>query len=361
MNGERRTVLVGLGDRQYRVEVGPGLLQATGTKLRDLGLRGAVAVITDHNVQRLYGRTVLDALAETGYRAFVHAVPPGEPSKSLRAIEQLAECMARDGLDRSSIVVALGGGVIGDLAGFLAAVYYRGVPLVQLPTSVMAQVDSAVGGKTAVNLDAGKNLVGAFYQPRLVLADTLTLQSLGRREWNEGFAEVIKYGVIQKPELLSKLEAETPLDLDEIVEACVQIKADIVAEDEFEISGRRALLNFGHTLGHAIEAAAGYGTLFHGEAVSLGMRAAAYLSQKRAGLHATEAARIDGLLRKFSLPVRLSPDLSPEEVLRLAFTDKKFVGGRIRFVLASRLGHAFVSDAVTRDDLLDALAYLQSS
>ena len=276
-------------------------------------------------------------------------------------VQQLAELMARDTLDRSSIVVALGGGVIGDLAGFLAAIYYRGVPLIQLPTSVMAQVDSAVGGKTAVNLQAGKNLLGAFYQPRLVLADTLTLRSLGRREWNEGFAEIIKYGVIRSPALFSALEGDGPLDIDEIVEACVRIKADIVAEDEFETSGRRALLNFGHTLGHAIEAAAGYGALYHGEAISLGMRAAAYISRKRAGLSAEEVTRLKGLLEKFSLPTQLPPDLSPDQIIDRTFADKKFVQGRIRFVLASRLGHAFVSDEVTREDLLEAVAYLQPS
>jgi 3-dehydroquinate synthase len=358
-----RSVQVLLGNRRYWVEIGPGLLGTVGSKLRRLGLEGAVAVITDENVRGIYGESVLNSVVEAGFRALTYPVRPGEQAKSLPEVQQLAESMARDGMDRSSIVIALGGGVIGDLAGFLAAIYYRGIPLVQLPTSIMAQVDSAVGGKTAVNLQAGKNLVGAFYQPRLVLADTLTLRSLGRREWNEGFAEIIKYGVIRSPALLSTLEDDEPLDLgiEGIVEACVQIKADIVAEDEFETSGRRALLNFGHTLGHAIEAAAGYGTLYHGEAISLGMCAAAYISRKRAGLSAEEVTRLEVLLEKFSLPTQLPPDLSPDQIIERTFADKKFVQGQIRFVLASRLGHAFVSDEVTREDLVEAVAYLQSS
>ena len=356
-----RSVQVLLGSRRYWVEIGPGLIETVGLKLRRLDLQGSVAVITDDNVRSLYGQTVLNSLAEAGFRALTYSVQPGERAKSLPEIEQLAESLARDAMDRSSIAVALGGGVIGDLAGFLAAIYYRGIPLIQIPTSIMAQVDSAVGGKTAVNLRAGKNLVGAFYQPRLVLADTLTLRSLGRREWNEGFAEIIKYGVIRSPALFSTLEEDEPLDIDGIVEACVQIKADIVAEDEFETSGRRALLNFGHTLGHAIEAAAGYGRLYHGEAISLGMCAAAFISRKRAGLSAEEVTRLEVLLEKFSLPTQLPPELSPDQIIERTFADKKFVRGQIRFVLASRLGHAFVSDEVTREDLIEAVAYLQSS
>ncbi|MBV9999881.1 MAG: 3-dehydroquinate synthase [Verrucomicrobia bacterium] len=356
-----RSVQVLLGNRRYWVEIGPDLLGTAGLKLHRLGLHGTVAVITDDNVRDLYGQTVLDSLGAAGFRARIYSVQAGEQSKSLAEVERLAESMARDAMDRSSIVVALGGGVIGDLAGFLAAIYYRGVALVQLPTSIMAQVDSAVGGKTAVNLQAGKNLVGAFYQPRLVMADTLTLRSLGRREWNEGFAEIIKYGVIRSPSLFSTLEADADLDVDGVVEACVQIKADIVAEDELETSGRRALLNFGHTLGHAIEAAAGYGALYHGEAISLGMCAAACISRKRAGLSAAEVTRLEVLLEKFSLPTQLPPELSPDQIVERTFTDKKFVRGQIRFVLASRIGHAFVSDEVTRDDLVEAIAYLQSS
>ncbi len=348
-----------LGDRSYAVLIGPGLLDEVGARMRSLGLDGAAAIVTDDSVGALYGTRVQASLEGAGYAARLYAVAPGEGSKSLATLENLAERLAADGHDRGSVVVALGGGVVGDLAGFLAATYQRGVPWVQLPTSVMAQVDSSVGGKTGVNLRAGKNLVGAFHQPRLVLADTDTLATLGKRQANEGFAEVIKYGVIRRPALLEALLGRASVDLPAIVEGCVQIKAEIVGADEHERGGDRALLNFGHTIGHAIEAEAGYGGMFHGEAVALGMRAAAFLSTRRAGFSEGAAGTIDAALRRYDLPAVLPADLSPERIVRRAFSDKKFVAGTIRFVLASRLGHAFISDAVTRDDLADAVAFLR--
>ena len=214
---------------------------------------------------------------DEGFKVSTHLINPGETSKSFDAAAALCEDFARLGIDRQSFVVALGGGVVGDLAGFVAAIYYRGVPVIQIPTTIMAQVDSSVGGKTGINLSAGKNLVGAFHQPFAVLADTTTLATLGRREWNEGFAEVIKYGVIREKRLLAELRDGT-WELSDLVRRCVEIKASFVEEDERETTGSRALLNFGHTLGHAIEAVAGYGTLLHGEAVALGMVAAAHIS-----------------------------------------------------------------------------------
>jgi 3-dehydroquinate synthase len=355
------SVPVELASRSYVVEIGANLLDQTGSRLRQLGLEGRVALITDENVDRHYGPQVTTSLARAGYESSCYPIPAGEASKALATVEQVCDSMARDGFDRSAIVLALGGGVVGDLAGFVAGVYYRGLKLVQLPTTVMAQVDSAVGGKTAVNLPAGKNLVGVFHQPTFVLADTVTLQTLGRREWNEGFAEVIKYGVIRSPELLVKLAQDPLPDLAGVVRECVQIKAGIVAADEHETSGLRALLNFGHTLGHAIEAVAGYGSFFHGEAIALGMRAAAYLSQRHTGLSPEEVAQLDALLRRFSLPRTLASGFKPEALLRHAFADKKFVSGRIRFVLTPRFGEAFVSEQVTSNDLLDAVSYLQAT
>ncbi|HEY0793287.1 MAG TPA: 3-dehydroquinate synthase [Chthoniobacterales bacterium] len=355
------SVPVELGDRRYIVEIGPGLLDETGSRLRQMGLHGRLALITDENVDGLYAPQVTASLTQAGYESVCYTVTAGEASKALATVQHLCDAMARDGFDRSAAVLALGGGVVGDLAGFVAGVYYRGVKLVQLPTTVMAQVDSAVGGKTAVNLPAGKNLVGVFHQPALVLADTASLQTLGPREWNEGFAEVIKYGVIRSPQLLVALALDPLPDLAAVIRECVQIKADIVAADEQETSGLRALLNFGHTLGHAIEAVAGYGSLFHGEAVALGMRAAAFLSQRRAGLSLHEVTRLDALLRRFSLPRVLPPGLEPKALLRHAFTDKKFVSGRIRFVLTPRFGEAFVSEQVTSADLHDAIIYLQTA
>jgi 3-dehydroquinate synthase len=247
-------------------------------------------------------------------------------------------------------VVALGGGVVGDLAGFAAAIYYRGIPVIQVPTTVMAQVDSSLGGKTGINLSAGKNLVGAFHQPAAVLTDTKTLATLGRREWNEGFAEVIKYGVIREKELLAGLRDST-WNLPDLVRRCVEIKASFVEEDERETTGSRALLNFGHTLGHAIEAVAGYGTLLHGEAVALGMVAAGHLSCERAGLQRSELEELINVIKQFDLPTELPDGMSRSQILEKVFADKKFVNGKIRFVLTPKLGSALLVGNLTVEDL----------
>ena len=279
------------------------------------------------------------------------------PSKSLRP---LCEDFARHGVDRQSFVVALGGGVVGDLAGFVAAIYYRGLPVVQIPTTIMAQVDSSVGGKTAINLRAGKNLVGAFHQPVAVLADTTTLTTLGRREWNEGFAEVIKYAAIRERGLLAELR-DGQWHLPDLVRRCVEIKASFVEEDERETSGSRALLNFGHTLGHAIEAVAGYGTLLHGEAVALGMVAAAQVSAERAGLQKQEIEELVGLIRRFDLPIKLPESLSRSQILEKVFADKKFVNRKIRFVVTPKLGSAFLAENITVEDLESGLKAIDPS
>jgi len=291
----------------------------------------------------------------------LHIVSGGEPAKSFAMAEEVSESLARAGVDRSSLILALGGGVIGDLAGFVASIFARGIPYVQVPTTVMAQVDSSVGGKTAINLDAGKNLIGSFHQPALVIADTDALTTLGARERNEGFAEVIKYGVIADHSLLDAMENVSQQKLAEIVERCVQIKASIVADDEKEESGKRALLNFGHTIGHAIESAAGYGRLLHGEAISLGMRAAGWLSTKYAGLPIREYDRLIHLLRTLSLPVVLPDEIPTAAIMERVFADKKFLRGQIRFVLTSNFGSAFVSEKITRTDLESAAETLRES
>src|SRR6516162_10498103 len=277
MESPLRTVTVSLGPRSYPVYIGENILSRVGGWLQDSRQRGRIAIISDDAVEPLYGPPVAASLADAGYNVSTHVVKPGEKSKSFASVESLAESLARAGVDRHGSIVALGGGVIGDLAGFVAAIYYRGIPYLQVPTTVMAQVDSSVGGKTAVNLSVGKNLVGSFHQPLAVVADTATLKTLGRREWNEGFAEVIKYGVIRDRELFSRLKRVMP-PLSPLVQRCVEIKASFIEGDERETKGTRALLNFGHTIGHAIENVAGYGTLLHGEAVALGMIAAAHIS-----------------------------------------------------------------------------------
>jgi 3-dehydroquinate synthase len=353
-------VSVRLGQQSYPVYIGESLIGRVGRICRECGLTGRAAIVTDGNVGQIYGQTVSTTLANEGFEVSSHVLEAGECSKSFETAAAVCEDLARHGINRQSFVVALGGGVIGDLAGFVAAIYNRGIPVVQIPTTVMAQVDSSVGGKTAINLSAGKNLVGAFHQPRVVLADTGTLNTLGVRERNEGFAEVIKYGVIRERELLSELRHGV-LNLPELVRRCVAIKASFVEVDEKETTGHRALLNFGHTLGHGVEAAAGYGTLLHGEAVALGMVAAAHVSVRRAGLPEHEVAELVEVIEHFHLPTKLPQHISRTEILRKALMDKKFVDGKIRFVVASRLGNAFLSSEVTVEDLEFGLAAIEAS
>jgi 3-dehydroquinate synthase len=361
MSTSNRRVTVPLTNRSYDVVIGNGILEQAGSLLREAGLNRPVAVVTDERVEELYGQTLLAALADARFASSLHIISGGEPAKSFAMAEEVSESLAGAGVDRSSLILALGGGVIGDLAGFVASIFARGIPYVQVPTTVMAQVDSSVGGKTAINLGAGKNLVGSFHQPALVIVDPDTLATLGSRERNEGFAEVIKYGVIADRSLLDGVENFSDEKMTEIVRRCVQIKASIVAEDEREESGKRALLNFGHTIGHAIESAAGYGKLLHGEAISLGMRAAGWLSMKYAGFPTRHQERLIHLLKQLSLPVVLPDEITTAAVMERVFADKKFHRGQIRFVLSTGFGSAFVSEKITRTDLESAVDSLRES
>jgi 3-dehydroquinate synthase len=359
MSSSTRRVTVSLPIRSYDVVIGAGILEQVGELLQEVGLNRPVALVTDDRVERLYGDKLIGALAAAGFSTSLHTVSGGEPAKSFATAEEVCESLARAGVDRSSLIIALGGGVIGDLAGFVASIFARGIPYVQVPTTVMAQVDSSVGGKTAINLTAGKNLVGSFHQPALVVVDTDTLTTLGARERNEGFAEIVKYGVIADPSLLPEIRVASEQQLIGIIERCVQIKAHIVAEDEREESGKRALLNFGHTIGHAIESAAGYGKLLHGEAISLGMRAASWLSTRYADLPIEDHRRLITFLRELSLPVVLPDEITTTAIMERVFTDKKFHRGQIRFVLTSKFGSAFVSEKITRADLESAVEFLR--
>ena len=348
-------------DHAYAVHLGRDLLGEVGRLIGEEGQPwfrpgASCAVVTDGNVAPLYGKIVEDSLRKAGFVPTLWVVPAGETSKSLAELGRLADSLASSGLDRIGFIVALGGGVIGDLAGFLASVFHRGIPFVQVPTTVVAQVDSSVGGKTGVNLPSGKNLLGTFYPPALVIADVQTLASLPDREFNEGMAEAIKHAVIRDAGLLQRLLELDRTDgaaLAAVVRRNLEIKAEIVASDEFERDGTRALLNFGHTVGHAIEQAAGYGQFLHGEAVSLGLVAAARLSRHQAGLSADAYGQIMAALRHFRLPTELPTNLPLEAVLQSMARDKKFEGGAIRFVLTPRLGQAFVSapGMVTWEDL----------
>ncbi|HUF60749.1 MAG TPA: 3-dehydroquinate synthase [Verrucomicrobiales bacterium] len=357
---KRVPVLAGSG--AYEVVIGPGLLDQVGARARHEGLKGRCAVITDSTVAELYGARCLESLRAAGILAELFAVAAGEGSKSMECAGDLCRRMLRAGLDRRSFVVVLGGGVPGDLGGFVAGIFQRGLPLVQAPTTVVAQVDSSVGGKTGVNAPEGKNLIGVFHQPRLVLADTDLLRTLPAREWNEGFAEVIKHAAIRDASLLDlveKLGGASDEVVPELIERNVSIKAAVVAADEREISGVRALLNFGHTVGHAIEAAGGYGRFLHGEAISLGLRAALSLSVDKAGLGRVAARRVLAALRRFSLPTILPEDVATREVMLYLERDKKFQDGKVRFVLLRALGDAFVSEAVTREDVEAAVDCLR--
>ena len=356
-----RSVFVNLGPRSYTVQVGRGLLAGIGATVAEKLPGTKVAVITDSNVGPLYAATVLASLQAADKQPVLITVPAGESSKSLGTLQQVLDEMVRAGLDRKSFVVALGGGVIGDLAGFAASVYQRGIPYVQVPTTVLSQVDSSVGGKTGVNLTDAKNMVGAFHQPAHVIADVDTLSSLSKREWNEGFAEIIKHAAIRDAAMLDEIEAvaQGGGDMVELIRRNVAIKASVVEADEHELTGLRAILNLGHTLGHAVEAEAGYGTLLHGEAISIGLRAALWLSVKLAGLAQAEMDRTCAVLAAFQLPLKLPAGMTNEDLLRRARMDKKYDQGRVRFVLLKHLGDAFVSHDVTEADLIEALEQLR--
>jgi len=353
-------VNVRLGARSYPVHVGAGLLGKL-PELIPARFRGKrCAVVTDSNVGPLYGNAVLASLAYAGVEARLVTIPAGESSKSLACVETVCDRMAAAGLDRSSVVVALGGGVPGDLAGFVASVFYRGIPFIQIPTTVVAQVDSAVGGKTGVNLRGGKNLVGSFHQPALVVADVATLDTLPQREFDEGFAEIVKHAIIRDRALFDSLETFQRRESGALIRRNIEIKSEIVAADEEERTGERALLNFGHTVGHAIENAAGYGVYFHGEAISIGIAAAAFLSMEKAGLSLEDHDAILRRLRQFRLPVSLPREIATEAILAALATDKKFAGGRIHFVLTGAIGSAFVSPDVSREDIRGAIEHVRA-
>jgi 3-dehydroquinate synthase len=340
-----RTLKVDLGNRSYSILIGKGLLAKLGAECAKLGLGQRCAVIADTNVAPRFGTAAMNSLRSGGFEPFLVTVPAGEPAKSLRVVQQCYDKLAAHRLERRSFLVALGGGVVGDLAGFVAATYLRGIPFVQAPTTLLAQVDSSVGGKVGVNLKAGKNLVGAFYQPRLVLCDLDTLTTLPPREFRAGLAEVIKYGIIYDFKLFARLERDLdtvlkhdPALLEAVVARCCEIKAQVVSQDETE-GGLRAILNFGHTIGHAIEAVSGYGKYLHGEAISIGQVAAARLSAMQLGFPEADVERIRALFTKAGLPVNMKLDsrkfVRLMEAMRL---DKKVRSGEMKFVLAEKIG-----------------------
>jgi 3-dehydroquinate synthase len=339
------TVSVELGQRSYAIKIGGGLLAHLGDECARLKLGARCAIITDTNVGRRFAKAAFNSLANAGFSPSLIVVPAGETAKSLKTVQTGYDLLAAHRLERKSFIVALGGGVVGDLAGFIAATYLRGVAFVQVPTTLLAQVDSSVGGKVGVNLKAGKNLVGAFYQPRLVLCDLDTLATLPEREFRAGLAEVIKYGIIYDARLFAQLERDLPKLLRRepktvaaVVARCCEIKAEIVGQDETE-GGLRAILNFGHTIGHAIENISGYGKYLHGEAIAIGQVATARLSAPLTGLPKTDVERIAGLFKRAGLPTAITLNIPQRRKLFAAMKlDKKVSGGEIKFVLAKKIG-----------------------
>lgn len=349
-----RTIEVRAAAGDYRVQVGAGLLDGLGEGVKALAPRARLALVTDSNVWRAWGERAKASLERAGFQVRVLEVAAGEASKSLEVANRLWGELIASGLSRADLLVALGGGVVGDLAGFVAATFHRGMPFVQVPTSLLAQVDSSVGGKVAIDHEKGKNLVGAFHAPRWVLADTDVLSTLPVRERWCGLAEMVKAALIAAPGLLGTLEASLeaigegsapPALLEEAITAAIRVKADVVSQDEKE-SGMRLWLNFGHTVAHGLEAASGYGPLTHGEAVVIGMRAAVNVSERLGKVSAAERERALALLGRFPQPPRIS--LEPEAVLRAVGWDKKAVEGKVRYVVLEGIGRAGVVPELPR-------------
>ena len=361
-HGVRATVQVGLADRSYPIWIGEGLLDQAKVWRQALGpgrsgRPGRVVVVSNEVVMPLYGHQVLAALTDLGCQTSQVVLPDGESHKDMTSLMKIFDHLMAEHVDRSATVVALGGGVIGDMAGFAAACYQRGIDFVQVPTTLLSQVDSSVGGKTAINHPLGKNMIGAFYQPRAVIIDMLVLRTLPAREVSAGLAEIIKYGCILDADFFSWLEANMPAlvakdsaALAYAIERSCQLKAGVVSADERESSGQRALLNFGHTFGHAIEAGMGYGSWLHGEAVGCGMAMAALLSSQLGQLDTPSFKRVINLIHQAGLPLT-PPGWPAQDYLDWMAHDKKSSGGAIRYILLKGLGQSelkAVDDALVR-------------
>jgi 3-dehydroquinate synthase len=343
--------------RHYRVLVGPGLLEQLGARVRQHLPHQKCAIISDTNVGQLFANHVQEALTAAGFESTLITIPAGEKSKTLERAGMVCDQMIAAGLDRQSFVVGLGGGMIGDISGFVAAIYHRGIPHMQVPTTLLAMVDSSIGGKTGVDTRAGKNLIGAFHHPSLVIDDIDVLETLPRRQFNQGFAEIIKHAVIADPKMFRMLQSWDSPDahaLERLIKRNIRIKSRIVARDERDKTGERALLNFGHTVGHAIERAGNYRKFLHGETVSLGIVAACAISAKRAGLRPDQRTAIVDLLERFGLPTRLPPKFPRKKILDAVKFDKKFEDEKIRFVVTPGIGAAYVADNITLADIREA-------
>ena len=339
-----KTLKVNILDRSYEIHIAEGILNQSGSMIQKVFQGEKIAIVTDSNVEPLYGAQVMDSLIASGFSVKIITIPAGESSKSKEQLFYLYEEMLSFGLTRTDLVVALGGGVVGDLAGFAAASLLRGIPFVQIPTTLLAQVDSSVGGKVAIDLPMGKNLVGAFYQPKMVLIDPLCLKTLTDRVLADGMAEVIKYGAIRDYALFETLEKiqnkeELFAKMEEIIYTCCNSKRQVVEADEFD-TGQRMILNFGHTFGHAIEKEYHYETYTHGEAVGIGMVMASRYGEKIGITQMDTAKRIEKLLMQYHLPV--STELSDESLRHAMAVDKKGEGSKINLILLKQIGEAVI-------------------
>ncbi len=347
-----KTILVRLGERSYRILIGAGTIEKTGEFLSRFHAGGDIVVITNAAVKRRFGGRLLGSLRRRSFSVRFECIPDSEKSKSLAVVSSLLSALGRYDRKRRLLIVALGGGVVGDVAGFVASVYKRGIPYVHIPTTLLSQIDSSIGGKTGVDLASGKNLVGSFYQPKLVVTDTGVLSTLSLRQVRAGLAEAIKYACIGDYALFRYLEGHIrgllgrePQALAEVVRRCSAIKSSIVSRDERETKGVRTILNFGHTFGHAIEAASGYTRYNHGEAIAVGMLIASGISVRLGTLSQDSFARIEGLIAQAGLPVGVK-GISAAQLFAAFDRDKKFRGGRNRLVLLSAIGKAYVREGV---------------
>jgi len=363
-----RTLKVNLDKKalsSYEIRIGKGILDRVMLLIAKNHKATRYVIVTDSNVNRLYGQTMQDGMERAGLKASVIEIPAGESSKNISVVMDVAGGLLAQGADRETMLVALGGGVVGDLTGFIASVYMRSVPYIQIPTTLIGQLDSAIGGKTAVDLPQGKNLLGTFYQPRAVFADVNFLDTLPDREFRNGLAEMIKYGIIEDENLFRRLEEDMdavisrdPALLMKIIETCCRIKKSIVEIDERE-HGLRRILNFGHTLGHALEAASEY-KLSHGEGVALGMIAAARLSTMMNYLPVDESGRVKSVIAKAGLPTTIDAAFTTDEVIRCFRADKKKKDDVIQFVLIKKIGMPFVNGSINEQQIGDVLEEMKA-
>jgi 3-dehydroquinate synthase len=355
-------IRVELAERSYNIYIGSGILDGLGDRLTLFNFSPKIAMVSNPTVLPLYGKRVADSIRKAGFNLLTVTIPDGEEFKTLSSLQHIYDELLGYRLDRSSTLLALGGGVIGDITGFAASTYMRGIPYIQIPTTLLAQIDSSVGGKTGVNHTLGKNMVGTFWQPRMVWIDTDTLKTLPKRELLAGLAEVIKYGVIRDEELFLFLErnSDNILNLTSdalayIIKRSCEIKADIVSKDERE-SGLRAILNYGHTIGHAIETVTGYTRFLHGEAVAIGMYLEARLSRILGILDNDYVQRIKALLDTYGLPSAIPSDIITEDLMASMKLDKKTVAGELKIVFPEKIGNVIIQKGVGEKEIGEALS-----